>query len=133
VTGHADPPVGAGCPADPGSTPRSAHASWLLVRHRFHPACSGFAALTSNASAGLLEARGRTLAVGQGRPKPAMAGRIERSRRAHRHLPGKRKQQRPKAAANPDNQRRVIELAQALVSQAGRGGGQRYCWPVPRS
>jgi NAD(P)-dependent dehydrogenase (short-subunit alcohol dehydrogenase family) len=30
----------------------------------------------------------------------------------------KRKQRRPKAAADPDNQRRVIELAQALVSQA---------------
>lgn len=30
----------------------------------------------------------------------------------------KRKQQRPKVAADPDNQRRVIELAQALVSQA---------------
>jgi len=30
----------------------------------------------------------------------------------------KRKLQRPKAATDPDNQRRVIELAQALVSQA---------------
>jgi NAD(P)-dependent dehydrogenase (short-subunit alcohol dehydrogenase family) len=30
----------------------------------------------------------------------------------------KRKQQRPKVAADPDNQRRVIELAKALVSQA---------------
>ena len=30
----------------------------------------------------------------------------------------KRSQQRPKAAADPDNQRRVIELAHALVSQA---------------
>jgi NAD(P)-dependent dehydrogenase (short-subunit alcohol dehydrogenase family) len=30
----------------------------------------------------------------------------------------KRKQQRPKVATDPDNQRRVIELAQALVSQA---------------
>jgi NAD(P)-dependent dehydrogenase (short-subunit alcohol dehydrogenase family) len=30
----------------------------------------------------------------------------------------KRTQQRPKAAADPDNQRRVVELAQALVNQA---------------
>lgn len=37
----------------------------------------------------------------------------------------KRKQHRPKAATDPDNQRRVIELAHALVSQAPTAHGAR--------
>jgi retinol dehydrogenase-12 len=37
----------------------------------------------------------------------------------------KRKQQRPKVATDPDNQRRVIELARALVSQAPTGSRSR--------
>ena len=41
----------------------------------------------------------------------------------------KRKQQRPKAAADPDNQRRVIELGQALVSQAPTARSPRDARP----
>jgi NAD(P)-dependent dehydrogenase (short-subunit alcohol dehydrogenase family) len=41
----------------------------------------------------------------------------------------KRKRQRPKIAADPDNQRRVIELAQALVSQAPTARSPRQPQP----
>ena len=44
----------------------------------------------------------------------------------------KRKRLRPKAAADPDNQRRVIELAQALVSQAPTARSHRGAPPIDR-